>query len=269
MVLFRWILSDSVSEHYGLLVRCAMKDKREKKRRERGSLTVECLLFMIPVMCAFFSLVNISRFVQAEVIVHHAITQTAKQISVYSYVMTKSGISDKMIATNAKSAKFKADIDTATGAVSDFFSAVGGVAQGQNIQQNINAAQNAGNQVVGVVEPYLENPQDILDGVLNVLKSGVRHELMVAVVGGVARGSIKQSLSYVAGGVNETDAYLEKLGIVDGIDGLDFSDSKWIDNAEGKGNIEVTVTYTMHNLMFPQFDFGEHEYRLCASTLTW
>lgn len=237
--------------------------------KERGSLTVECLLFMIPVMCAFFSLVNISRFVQAEVIIHHAVTQTAKQISVYSYVMTKSGISEKMISTNAKSEKFKTDIDTAAGAVSDFFNAVGGAAQGQNIQQNVDTALNAGGQAAETIKPYLEQPQEILSGVLNVLKSGVRHELMVAVVGGVVRGSIKQSLAYAAGGESETDAYLEKLGVVDGIDGLDFSDSQWIDNTEGKGNIEVTVTYTMHNLMFPQFDFGEHRYRLSASTLTW
>lgn len=266
MGLFRWVLSDSLSECDGLLVRCVMERKRENRQRDKGSLTVECLLFMIPVMCAFFSLVNISRFVQAEVIIHHAITQTAKQISVYSYVMTKSGISERMINTNAKSAKFKSDIDTTTGAVSDFFSAVGGAVKGQNVQQNIDDAKNAVDLAKETVQPYLENPQEILNGVLNVLKSGVRHELMVAVVGGVARGCIKQSLSYVS---SDPDAYLEKLGVVDGIDGLDFSDSKWIDNTEGKGNIEITVTYTMHNLMFPQFDFGEHQYRLCASTLTW
>ena len=266
MVLFRWILSDSLSECDGLLVRCLMEEIREKHKRDRGSLTVECLLFMIPVMCAFFSLVNVSRFVQAEVIMHHAITQTAKQISAYSYVMTKSGISERMINTNAKSAKFRTDIDTAAGAVSDFFSAVGGALQGQNIQQNINDAVD--NLILGVdtVQPYLEEPRQILVGVLSALKSGVRHELMVAVVGGVARGCIRQSLSYVS---SDPDAYLEKLGVVDGIDGLDFSDSKWIDNTEGKGNIEITVTYTMRNLMFPQFDFGQHQYRLCASTLTW
>ena len=85
-----------------------MKIKSEL-RRERGSLTVEAILFLIPFMCAFLTLVNMARFVQAEVVIHHAITQTAKQISTYSYVMTKTGMTSMMQQTNAKSNKFKAD----------------------------------------------------------------------------------------------------------------------------------------------------------------
>ena len=62
--------------------------RAEEKNRDmvneagsRGSLTVEALLFLIPFMIAFFTLINAARFVQAEMLIHHAVTQTAKQIS--------------------------------------------------------------------------------------------------------------------------------------------------------------------------------------------
>ena len=86
-----------------------MKKRTGKKENEknRGSLTVETALFLLPFMCAYLILINTARFVEAEVIVHHAITQTAKQISTYSYVLTKTKIVDKIQNTKKKSSKFQ------------------------------------------------------------------------------------------------------------------------------------------------------------------
>lgn len=68
---------------------------------------------------------------------------------------------------------------------------------------------------------------------------------------------------------DDPNEYLEKLGIVGGLDGLDFGKSKWISNEGGSGNIEIVVTFKLKNQLFKQFDFGEHEYALSASTLSW
>ena len=95
--------------------------RAEEKNRDmvneagsRGSLTVEALLFLIPFMIAFFTLINAARFVQAEMLIHHAVTQTAKQISAYSYVLTKTEISDRIISTNKKSADFQVTVEKST-----------------------------------------------------------------------------------------------------------------------------------------------------------
>ena len=48
-------------------------------------ITACCLLFLIPFIMAFCTLINAARFVQAEMLIHHAVTQTGKQISTYSY----------------------------------------------------------------------------------------------------------------------------------------------------------------------------------------
>lgn len=74
----------------------------EKKGTDRGSLTVEALLFLIPFMLAFLTVVNAGRFVQTEMLMHHAITQTAKQISAYGYVLTKTKVTETMINNKQK-----------------------------------------------------------------------------------------------------------------------------------------------------------------------
>lgn len=55
-----------------------MKEKERQKERgrnaSRGSLTVEALVFLIPFIMAFCTLINAARFVQAEMLIHHAIT---------------------------------------------------------------------------------------------------------------------------------------------------------------------------------------------------
>ncbi len=74
----------------------------ETKDYNEGSLTVEALLFLIPFIMAFCTLINAARYVQAEMLIHHAVTQTAKQISTYSYVLTKTKISSRIVETNRK-----------------------------------------------------------------------------------------------------------------------------------------------------------------------
>ena len=68
---------------------------------------------------------------------------------------------------------------------------------------------------------------------------------------------------------DDVDTYLENVGIVDGLDGLDFSQSKWMSVTEGKGDVKIVVTYTMKNNLFPQFDFGQYKFRQCVFTLMW
>lgn len=209
--------------------------KNSARFREKGSLTVEAILFLIPFMCAFFTVINAARFVQTEMLIHHAITQTAKQISTYSYVLTKAGISEKMVETHQKSEQFLTTMEQATDSI-------------QNLAD------------------VLGNPSDIVDGVFNLVKSSGSSMVMSTIAGELSENSIRNAISLLSDDPNQ---YLINLGIVDGIEGLDFSKSEWNPIEGEKINIKIVVTYKMKNLMFPDFDFGQYEYCQCASTLTW
>ncbi len=243
-----------------------MKKGRTDIRKSTGSLTVECLLFMIPVMCAFFTLVNVSRYVQAEVVIHHAITQTAKQISVYSYVLTKADIPTRIQTTAKKSKDFQTTTEKTIGDVTAFMGAVGNMGDGSDIVSQVENVVTTGKAAYDSVTEYFSDPKELLAGVLAIAKAKGQRMVLIYVTGCIARGCIRESLSYMT---NDPDKYLEDVGVVDGLEGLDFSQSKWMDNTEGKPGIEIVATYKMKNLMFPQFDFGEHQYRVCASTSIW
>ena len=233
-----------------------------KKDTCRGSLTVEVLLFLIPFMMAFLTIVNAGRFVQTEMLIHHAITQTAKQISAYGYVLTKTDITKMMIETNNKSEKFKTDVNTTVNSVKDFSNSVSDFATSGDLQSVI----DSGNAAYTQMSDFFSDPDAIANGVMAMVKSDIRGDVMTTVAGELSRASIKNSVGKISGDV---DQYLTNVGIVDGLSGLDFSQTKWISVGEGKGDVQIVVTYTMKNNIFPQFDFGQYECRQSVSTLMW
>ncbi|MGI6012480.1 MAG: hypothetical protein ACOX8H_13485 [Ruminococcus sp.] len=205
------------------------------RRTEKGSLTVEALVFLIPFIMAFCTIINGARFVQAEMLIHHAITQTAKQISTYSYVLTKAGITEKMQNTNGKSEEFTDTVDGAVSSIEGFAEAVG-------------------------------DPEGLAEGIFSLAKSEGEQYLMTQIAGTITRDNIENAIETLS---DDPDEYLRNIGIVDGISGLNFSKSKWNSNTEGKGNIEIIVTYEMKNLLFPDFDFGSYHCSQSAATLIW
>lgn len=214
-----------------------MNRKRKKETDDRGSLTVEALLFLIPFIMAFCTIINAARFVQAEVLIHHAITQTAKQISTYSYVLTKAGITQRMQETNGKSDRFQ------------------------------NTVNDAMDSIQGLAEAAGESSA-LAEEVFSLVKSESREAAMGNIAGVLAEETIRDSISLMS---DDPDEFLENLGIEGGLSGLDFSDSEWISNGdEEKANIKIVVKYSMKNVLFPDFDFAK-TYKFCqsASTLIW
>ncbi len=239
---------------------------RALEKQEQGSLTVEAVLFLIPFMCAFLTLINGARFVQSEMLIHHAVTQTAKQISAYSYILTKTEITSKMQSTNKKSHKFISDTEKAVNSVTEFLGAVGELGSGGDLLSGVEDVIQKADTANSTLTEYFSNPKEIMYGALAVVKSEGRGTIMTWAVGGITRGCIKETISKVS---DDPDQYLKVIGIVDGMSGLDFSESKWVSNEDGKADIQIVVTYKLKNLLFPNFDFGEYEFRQCASTLIW
>lgn len=217
-----------------------IKDNRKKemgnKDGSKGSLTVETLLFLIPFIMAFCTLINVARFVQAEMLIHHAVTQTAKQISTYSYVLTKTKISKRVIDSNKKSEELRVSIENATKSVTDFV----------NIFSDMDG---------------------LVDNVFGFLKSDLEQTVITEVVGELTKNNIKNEIALMSDDPNE---FLENIGIEGGLSGLHFDKTRCLDNTDGKGTVKIVVTYTMKNVLFPDFDFAQpYEFCQCAYTLMW
>lgn len=155
------------------------RDRRVKKDNDKGSLTVEALLFLIPFIMAFCTLINAARFVQAEMLIHHAVTQTAKQLSTYSYVLTKAKISERIVNTNRKSEELKVTVNEAASSVEGFIDAV--------------------SDMDGLVE-----------GVFSAVKGGIEQKAITSLVGEMTKNNIKNELMLVS---DDPDEYLKNIGI--------------------------------------------------------
>lgn len=237
-----------------------------KKDKARGSISIEVVLILVPFMLCFMTVLNLARFVEAEVIVHHAITQTAKEISTYSYVMTKTGITEKMISTNRESSEFRTDVDNTVNSLMELGSAIGSLGSSAEASVMIDTISKDIDTLKSTSAKYISDPKSIATGVFAAVKAEGRQEAMKNIAGQLTMGSIQNVLNLIT---DDPDSYLENIGIVGGMDGLDFSQTKWLSATEGKGEIKVVVTFTMKNNISPMFDFGEHKFCQCASTLLW
>lgn len=220
---------------------------------EKGSLTVEVILILIPFFCTFLTLIGLINIIKAQALIQYSVNQTAREISEYSYILSKIGVTGKIAETGAESAKFKADTSKVLDSMGDFVKAAG------NGDGN---AISLGSIAVDNIEDYVENT-DIVAGIVNLLKSSAEDIVGTAVIGGVAKGRLKKNLSYIT---NDPDTYLKNLGIEGGLSGISYSESKWVSG--GEYVLRVTATYTI-KMKILSYDLGVYKCRVNATTLVW
>ena len=256
-------------DHYGSKV---ISEKRPMKNitckrnctaeNSRGSIAVETLLFLIPFVFCFCAIISMARFTEVQMIVHHALVQTAEEISTYGYVATRAGITQRMQNTNKQKGEFEGDVTEVVDTFSDFvtsFSEAGSTGNYQKVLTSGKAAYDS-------VSTYVDDPSAIAAGVFSWIKGEAREECVKFLASALARASITKHIDTTG---KSTDAYLKYLGVVNGINGFDFSKSQFVSNTEGRGNIDIVVTFRMKPNLFPALKVGEKEYILTASTLMW
>ena len=233
-------------------------DKYERKEKNKGSVAVETMLFFIPFFFAFCIIISMARFVQAEMIIHHAITQTAKEISAYGYVATRASVTKRIQNNNKVKGEFEGDVQKVADNFGSFVTAFSG--------GDVNGAIASGKEIYNTSESYISDPSRIAGGVIAWIRGGLTKAAGVALVETLGKSSISK---HIGKNTQSADAYLKMLGVVNGMSGLDFSKSGLVTNSKGKGNVDIVVTFRMKNTMFPQFSFAEKKFVLCASTLMW
>ncbi len=237
------------------------------KRLGKGSLTVEAALFLTFFLMGFLTIINFARLTRAEVVVQRAINGTAMQISQYGYLLTKTGIYDAMEGTAQEAVKQESDISQLKSAVTDLAGAIDQTSLNGVTNQTVEdlaGAVSGAQGAVDIVQSYFQNPAGLMTGLLAVAKYQAQQEVCTLLVSRIAESQVEAYLKEVA---DDPDAYLRELGVVGGMHGLDFQDSRLMNR--GSKDVQITVRFKVKNQMFPNFDFGEYEMMLNASTRFW
>lgn len=239
-----------------------------KKQLQKGSVSVEAALFLSMFLMAFLTLINFARMTRAEVAVQHALNGSAMQISQYGYLLSKTGIIDSMGSAADKAAKTKADLNQVVNTISDLAGAVENVRNDGITQDSVNgliAAAGNAEGAAGIVEGYFQNPKGLLTGIAAIVSSGAQSQASRFLISRMAKEQVKE---YLLQYTEDPDGYLEGMGVVGGLSGLNFEKTKLV-VAGGAKDLYITVTFRYKNNMFQDLDFGEHTMILNASTRLW
>lgn len=194
----------------------------EKKSKRKGSLTIEaCISYSIFIM-VIMTMLYIMRIVYAYNLIQHAVTQTAKELSAYTYLYQVSGLNDINTgiqdATSVRSEQFEKDVDSLV----KLYEALSG---GDYDQGSYSGTTN---------------PVDVLKNMGAALVSQAGSEANNLAFETIARPMIEGYIGVDSRG-NSANARLEALGI-DGINSLDLSGSHFFEDGQ---TIDLVVCYTM------------------------
>lgn len=189
------------------------------KKDEGGYIVVETLIsFMLFVILitTILSLVNITTLQSR---VHHAMTETAETISVYSYVLDVMGAADHLQRLEAKADKVAGNVDEIKGSISDVITQLNDIKNKKVGKETVSSIYSSGKSAFSKTKEiggkYINDPKAALADLASV---GIT-EGLDAIFGELCRSLVGH---YLQNGDMDGDEYLEWAGVEGGLDGLDF-----------------------------------------------
>ena len=284
-------------ELYLQLPRRLLTRFRSRRKTERGSVTIEACISVVTfmfVMLALLYLINVSR---AQMLIQTAINKSALEISEYMYLYKVTGLYDMDVAIQkegTKAEKTVGNIGEKVGGIADGLSALSsGIQKGSGqIAEDIGNGDLPGliktvNQTVennGNVIEELKTNATALTGILKGIKNDpVQFLRQIAAFGVSSMANEAKSFlfSLFAQALTEemldtpdvsADERLKSLGVVDGLDGLDFSRTTILDvharSANKEQDINIVVIYKIELMPYLRVNFSR-TFAQSASVRCW
>lgn len=214
---------------------------------ERGSFTIEASLSLTIFMCAFVAIVSLANIVKVESVTQYAVNQVAKEISQYYYLAEKAGLSVPQSDEGVK------EIDEMVQAIVDFSDKSTNIASNytdttavtmQNVLENYSTISDDVTEITAAAEniynsfgPILDDPKGVVSSLASMMFQQIGHEIITKVI---AQPLCKTLIPKYITSNGDADATLEKMGVVDGLEGLDFRMSSFL--SDGR-TINVVLVY--------------------------
>lgn len=279
-------------------------------KKQKGSLTVEAAIVLVIFIFGYAAIISVTSFIRAQMIIQYGISQAAKEISSYCYILSKTGIMDDFGDIHNEAGEFKKSTDNVIDTVVKLYDAVDqgadhitnsvqeipimeGIEELENAAWNVNDVQNLGgtigeiqtgvqnaadvtqqeyqnmvtaaNTMVETGKDYFSNPTGILKGLGSIAKDeGLSAAKSFIIAAPISSALTRKQIELYGRDGNGRDI-LEKLGVVNGFEGLNFIGSTLFNDGE---TITVQVSYSM-KVTYPGFDMKEFHFTQAASTKAW
>lgn len=260
------------------------------RKKQQGSLTVEAAIVLVIFIFGYASIVSMTNFIRAQMIIQYSISQAAREISSYCYLVSKTGIMDDSKRIHTEAGEFKKSTDNVIDTVVKLYDAVDQgsahitnsvqeIPENQDLVSVMGALQNtadvtqeefqnmvtAANTMADAGEEYFSDPKAILKGLGALAKDETLSRAKSYVIATpISKALVKRQID-LYGRDGQGRDILEKLGVVGGLSGLNFMGSTLFN--DGK-TVTVQVSYTM-KVQYPGFDQKEFHFIQTASTKAW
>ncbi len=260
----------------------------KKLNKERGSATIEAVISFTGFLFVIFTILNVSNFCRAQMLISNAVDTATKEITQYSYFYKMSGLQklSEDVAGHANDGKTNLNsvVDTVGGLYSSLTGAVDnttehatniknavdeGTVNMDDIQNTLASVKNDGTNIKTSMDSVMSAYNAVLDNPLLYMKS------IIAVAGNESLNMIKShiiaaplarafTIKHFGETTEEADKTLEALGVVDGIDGLNFKMST-IFSSETPEDVHIVVYYKLRIVQL--FNWATLEVPMCKESV--
>lgn len=240
-------------------------------KNEHGSFTIETTICLTLFMAAFIALISLAMIAKVESTTQYAIDQTAKEIAQYYYVADKMGIANtdsggvKEIDDTVQSLmdftdKSKTAINKHKGkSVSDLYDTLKNY---KDVANDVTEITKAANGVYGNFKTLFDDPKEILKALTTSMAKEIGNEIVTKII---AQPICRTLVPKYITSTGDADQTLRSMGVVNGLDGLDFRMSSFLTDQR---SINIVVVYRIKVLGFGYFN-SELVIKQTASTAAW
>ena len=216
--------------------------KGRLRQDENGMMVVEAVISFMVFLFVVLAVISLINVYMVHNRIQFAVNSAAHEMSSYFYLYEAVGAragSDQIYEDGApKREKLTKTAEDIAGLFDSF----------QKVSElNIDEVQNQGQMVYDDVSDLAENPKDIVSGALYLGFDYVEGQVNGFVAGTIAEGLMKKYLEQKSTGQEmDADAYLERYGVKNGIDGLSYAGTAFRED-KGRRMIDIVVSYDLEN----------------------
>lgn len=262
-------------------------DKQKDRNKQRGSATIEAVVAFTAFLLAFFTIIGVVNYCRVQMQISAAVDTAARELSQYAYFYDMSGLQKFDLALKKEAGNATERINDVLATVDGLYTTVGNAMdQSAEDMTNLTNAIDQGTVSIDSIKETVNkfSERETAIGEMMTEMEGKLDEIgdnpvlymrsLVAIAGDsgmdLAKRAIAFSLSKMfvlkhfgktTGEQNET---LKSLGVVDGVEGLNFRMSTMFTDDHCQ-EIQVVVFYRVNLSQF--FDWEIFEVELCKQAV--
>lgn len=263
------------------------KIEKEKQNNQRGSATIEAVVAFTGFVLVFFTILGVVNYSRAQMRIAAAVDTAARELSQYAYFYKMSGLQKFDLAMKEETADDTQRINEVLATVDGLYTTVGG-ALDQSAEDATNLANAIGEgrlsveqikQTLSNIDENASNLEESMSLVASQIEAIGDNPILymrslVAIAGqegmDLAKRAIAASLGemfvlkHFGDSPEEQDAALKALGVVEGIEGMNFKMSTMFTDKDCQ-EIQIVVFYKVKLAQF--FDWEILEVDLCKQAV--